>query len=158
MQWSLVPLILGATLMHLDSVSAGDWRSVVAERLPLYGHRNWVVIVDAAYPAQISQGIEMILCDDAQTDVVKGVLYQLSASKHVRPTCPNFLMEVSMNTRVRLFMHGLVLVLGLALIVGGIVTEKSGAIVIGLSVAAVYVQQFLKKNKATKDERLGHAP
>jgi len=57
----------------------------LAERLPLYGHRNWVVIVDAAYPAQISQGIEMILCDDAQTDVVKGVLDRLSASKHVRP-------------------------------------------------------------------------
>jgi L-fucose mutarotase/ribose pyranase (RbsD/FucU family) len=83
--WSLIPLILGATLMNLSSASAGDWRSVLAERLPLYGHRNWVVIVDAAYPAQISQGIEMILCDDAQTDVGKGVLDRLSASKHVRP-------------------------------------------------------------------------
>ena len=63
-----------------------------------------------------------------------------------------------MNTRVRLFMHGLVLVLGLALIVGGIVTDKSGAIVIGVIVAAVNVQQFLKKNKAMKDTPLGHTP
>jgi hypothetical protein len=67
-------------------------------------------------------------------------------------------MEVSMNTRVRLFVHALVLVLGLALIVGGIVTAKYGAVVIGIIVAGVNVQQFLKSKKATKDERLGHAP
>ena len=63
-----------------------------------------------------------------------------------------------MNTRVRLFVHGLVLVLALALIVGGIVTAKYGAVVIGIIVAGVNAQQFLKKNEATKDERSGHAP
>jgi len=67
-------------------------------------------------------------------------------------------MEVSMNTRVRLFVHGLVLVLGLTLIVGGIVAAKYGAVVIGIIVAGVNVQQFLKANKATKGERLGHVP
>ena len=63
-----------------------------------------------------------------------------------------------MNTRVRLSVHGLVLVLGLALIVGGIVTAKYGAVVIGIIVAGVNVQQFLKANKATKGERLGNMP
>ena len=63
-----------------------------------------------------------------------------------------------MNTRVRLFVHGLVLVLGLTLIVGGIITAKYGAVVIGIIVAGVNVQQFLKANKATKGERLGHVP
>ncbi len=63
-----------------------------------------------------------------------------------------------MNTRVRLFVCGLVLVLGLVLVGGGIITDKSGAIVIGLIVAAVSVQLFLKKDRAMKDERLGHAP
>lgn len=58
-----------------------------------------------------------------------------------------------MNTRVRVFLHGLVLILALTLIVGGIVTAKYGAIVIGIIVAGVSVQQFLKTNKATKDER-----
>jgi hypothetical protein len=67
-------------------------------------------------------------------------------------------MEVSMNTRMRLFVHGLILVLGLTLIVGGILTAKYGAVVIGIIVAGVNVQQFLKVNKATKDERLGNAP
>ena len=63
-----------------------------------------------------------------------------------------------MNTQVRLIVHALVLVLGLALIVGGIVTAKHGAVVIGIIVAGVSVQQFLKTNKATKDEQLRHAP
>ena len=57
-----------------------------------------------------------------------------------------------MNTRVRLFVHGLVLVLGLALMIGGTVADKSGAAVVGLIVAAVNVQQLLKKNRATKEE------
>ena len=48
--------------------------------------------------------------------------------------------------------------LGLALIVGGIVAAKYGAVVIGIIVAGVNVQQFLKANKATKGERLGNMP
>jgi hypothetical protein len=67
-------------------------------------------------------------------------------------------MKVSMNTQVRLIVHAVVLVLGLALVVGGIVTAKYGAVVIGIIVAGVNVQQFLKTNKTTKDERSGHAP
>ena len=67
-------------------------------------------------------------------------------------------MEVSMNTRVRLLVQALVLVLGLVLIVGGIITTKYGAVVVGIIVAGVSVQQFLKTNSATNDERSGHAP
>ncbi len=63
-----------------------------------------------------------------------------------------------MNTRMRVFLHGFVFLLGLALIVAGIVTAKHGAVVLGIIVAGVSVQQFLKVKKATKDERLGHAP
>jgi len=85
MKWYLVPLVLGGALMNLNSASAGDWRVILNERLPLYGHRNWIVVVDAAYPAQTSQGIETILCEDSQIDVVKGVLDALAGSKHVRP-------------------------------------------------------------------------
>ena len=86
MKWYLIPLLLGAIPINLNSASAGDWKDMLIERLPLYGHRNWIVVVDAAYPAQTSQGIEMILCEDSQIDVVKGVLEALAGSKHVRPT------------------------------------------------------------------------
>jgi hypothetical protein len=52
-----------------------------------------------------------------------------------------------MNALMRKLAHSLVFVLGLGLIVGGIVTGKHGAVVIGLIVAAVNFQQWLKWNK-----------
>ena len=36
------------------------WRATLDERLPLLGHRNWIVVADAAYPWQASAGIETI--------------------------------------------------------------------------------------------------
>jgi hypothetical protein len=64
-----------------------------------------------------------------------------------------------MKAHVRLVVHGLLFVLGLVMMVWGIVAAKyvgAGIGLIGLIVAAVNVQQFLKKNKATTDERIGH--
>jgi hypothetical protein len=66
-------------------------------------------------------------------------------------------MEVSMDASGSSIVSVLVFALGLALLVGGIITGKHGAVVIGLIVAAVSVQQLLKKNKLTNDERSGHA-
>ena len=63
-----------------------------------------------------------------------------------------------MKAQVRLVVHGLLFVLGLVLMVWGIVAAQYGGAGIGLIVAAVNVQQFLKKNKATTDERIGHTP
>ena len=37
-----------------------DWRVKVQQELPLLGHRNWIMIVDSAYPLQVSPGIETI--------------------------------------------------------------------------------------------------
>ena len=62
-----------------------DWRKAVAERLPLYGHRNWIAVVDSAYPAQSRSGIETIVADADQAEVVGAVLQLLAASRHVRP-------------------------------------------------------------------------
>lgn len=62
-----------------------------------------------------------------------------------------------MNVNVRLIVHGLLLVLGIVLMVGGIITGKHGATVIGLVVAAVNIQQFLSRKKANTDERIGQA-
>src|SRR3954452_21030834 len=62
-----------------------DWRRVVAERLPLYGHRNWIVVADSAYPTQSSPGIETIVADAEQAEVLQHVVARISNSKHVRP-------------------------------------------------------------------------
>ena len=79
-------IILFILIMNATALSAQKWKQTLSERLPYLGHRNWIVVVDAAYPAQTSLGIETILCDESQEQVVKVVLDELSKTKHVRPT------------------------------------------------------------------------
>jgi hypothetical protein len=51
--------------MHTSQTDAG-WKCQLNDHLSLYGHRNWVVIADAAYPAQAKPGIETILTSESQ--------------------------------------------------------------------------------------------
>jgi hypothetical protein len=62
-----------------------NWEQILKDRLKLYGHRNWVVIADSAYPAQSKQGIETIAADDEQATVIERAFAILRQCKHVRP-------------------------------------------------------------------------
>jgi hypothetical protein len=62
-----------------------NWQKVLVERIPEYGHRNWIVVADSAYPAQAKQGIETVLADADQLHVVQFVMATLAKSKHVAP-------------------------------------------------------------------------
>ena len=61
------------------------WRAKVAETLPLLGHRNWILIVDSAYPLQASPGVETVDTNADQLEVVRYVLGAIGNSIHVRP-------------------------------------------------------------------------
>jgi hypothetical protein len=61
------------------------WKATLAQRLPLLGHRNWILIADSAYPLQVSPGIETIETNANQIDVVRYVLKQIDNSIQVRP-------------------------------------------------------------------------
>jgi L-fucose mutarotase/ribose pyranase (RbsD/FucU family) len=61
------------------------WQKTLVERVPLYGHRNWIVIADSAYPAQSGTGIETVVSDADHLEVVEAVLKAVGQSKHVRP-------------------------------------------------------------------------
>ncbi len=81
----MLRLILAA-LITLASVSAADtWQQAVHDTVPLYGHRNWIVIADSAYPAQSRDGIETVVANADQLEVVKRVLASLANSRHVKP-------------------------------------------------------------------------
>jgi hypothetical protein len=62
-----------------------DWQAKLSHELPLLGHRNWILIVDSAYPLQISPGVETIETGADQLAVTKTVLAALDHSIHVRP-------------------------------------------------------------------------
>jgi L-fucose mutarotase/ribose pyranase (RbsD/FucU family) len=63
---------------------AESWESRFRRLLPLYGHRNWIVVADSAYPAQANPGIETVFTGDDHTEVLKTVLDAIGASIHVR--------------------------------------------------------------------------
>lgn len=56
------------------------------------------------------------------------------------------------NKLIRQIFHFLVLVTGLGLMAGGIVTGKHGATVIGLIVAAVSLQQWMSQKKSERPQ------
>jgi hypothetical protein len=62
-----------------------EWEAKVKSELPVLGHRNWLVIADSAYPAQVSAGVQTVYTGAQQLEVVKGTLEALAATKHVRP-------------------------------------------------------------------------
>jgi hypothetical protein len=64
---------------------ATDWRSILRERVQLFGHRNWIVIGDAAYPVQSSPGIETVSAAAGQLEAIEETLAAIGASGHARP-------------------------------------------------------------------------
>jgi len=61
-----------------------DWKSQLSAILPLYGHRNWIVVADSAYPAQSKLGIETVVSGADQLHVVRHVLDAIAATAHIR--------------------------------------------------------------------------
>jgi RbsD / FucU transport protein family len=82
----LVPVLVLAPTGALAAPPQGaDWRARLNQQLQLMGHRNWIAVVDSAYPLQTSGGIETVETNDDQLEVVKTVLDQIAKSEHVRP-------------------------------------------------------------------------
>jgi hypothetical protein len=62
-----------------------SWLAKVAQELPLLGHRNWILIVDSAYPLQVAPGVETVDTRAPLTAVLPYVLGEIENSEHVRP-------------------------------------------------------------------------
>jgi L-fucose mutarotase/ribose pyranase (RbsD/FucU family) len=62
-----------------------NWKEILQDRLKLYGHRNWLVIADSAYPTQSRQAIETIVAGDEQARVLQYVLGLVRDCKHIQP-------------------------------------------------------------------------
>ena len=79
--WALV-LIVGTIPAHAASP---DWHQRLNEVVPLLGHRNWILVVDSAYPLQIAPGIETIETGASQMDVLRAVMADIDHSIQLRP-------------------------------------------------------------------------
>jgi len=82
----LFALIVLYPVSHASAQNSGsDWKVRVAKAMPLLGHRNWILVVDSAYPLQTSPGVETIETNADQLAVVQSVLDAIHHSIHVRP-------------------------------------------------------------------------
>ena len=58
--------------------------AIIAERLPALGHRNWIVVADAAFPWQIAAGIEVHVSETPLLEAAESVLSAIDRAAHVR--------------------------------------------------------------------------
>lgn len=78
-------LALAFLLDPLSVLAQSSWQARVSETMPLMGHRNWILIVDSAYPLQSSPGVETIETNASHFEVLRYVLGAVNNSIHVRP-------------------------------------------------------------------------
>lgn len=64
-----------------------SWQSQFNEQLQLSGHRNWILIVDKAFPQQ--PGMHIINTNTKLLPVLEQVLKKIEESTHVRPIIYN---------------------------------------------------------------------
>jgi D-ribose pyranose/furanose isomerase RbsD len=86
--FSLTTLLLTVTGLAIAAPppeSVPQWQTKLAQILPLLGHRNWIMIVDSAYPLQSSAGVETLETNTDQIEVIRKVLDAIDSSIQVRP-------------------------------------------------------------------------
>jgi D-ribose pyranose/furanose isomerase RbsD len=68
-----------------DIAKAHGWMDTLEAAIPALGHRNWIVVSDAAFPLQVSPGIEMIVTNEDHFAVLEKVLKAVDKDEHLRP-------------------------------------------------------------------------
>jgi hypothetical protein len=68
----------------VNALTTTDWEARLTMLLPLFGHRNWIVVADSAYPAQSKPGIETLVSGAGQIHVLRKVIDAIAASGHIR--------------------------------------------------------------------------
>ncbi len=89
---SFIVLSLILSLMVLSCKQATNdnkenWQQQFDEQLQLSGHRNWILVVDKAFPQQ--PGMHIINTNEKLLPVLEAVLKKIDHSTHVKPVIYN---------------------------------------------------------------------
>ncbi len=60
-----------------------NWKTVLEEKLPLLGHRNWIVVTDMAYPLQSNPAITTLYAQEDYGEVLAAVSQMIKEAPHV---------------------------------------------------------------------------
>lgn len=62
-----------------------EWKNKLNETLPVFGHRNWILIVDKAFPLQNTAGMTYVDTGSDLPDVLSFVMDEVKSAPHIRP-------------------------------------------------------------------------
>jgi D-ribose pyranose/furanose isomerase RbsD len=62
-----------------------EWQTALQSRLSAFGHRNWILIVDKAFPMQNGSGITYINSNEKLLPVLTYTLGEIKNAEHVKP-------------------------------------------------------------------------
>lgn len=85
---------------NVSSDSANIWKVTLQEKIPLLGHRNWIVVTDMAYPLQNKPGITTLFANNAYSDVLVTVQGMIHHSPHISATIYQDKEYLSLNDKV----------------------------------------------------------
>jgi len=80
----VVSAVLTLTTLSFYGCGCNAWQRHLNTVLPEYGHRNWIVVADSAYPKQSATGIETIATGKNQIEVLKTVQDTIANAPHVQ--------------------------------------------------------------------------
>lgn len=82
----LLLILLTVISMSANSqTNKTNWEEELNNQIQLQGHRNWILVVDAAYPYQSNPAIKTIVTGAEHLDVVEKVLEAVDNASHVFP-------------------------------------------------------------------------
>src|ERR1700679_3896093 len=82
---TLLVMMTGVAIAAPPPESVPQWQTKLAQILPLLGHRNWIMIVDSAYPLQSSAGVETLETNADQIEVIRKGLDAIDGSIQWKP-------------------------------------------------------------------------
>jgi D-ribose pyranose/furanose isomerase RbsD len=62
-----------------------EWKIELQFLLSEFGHRNWILIVDKAFPAMNTEGIVSIDTKENLLNVLSYTIHQIDSSSHIKP-------------------------------------------------------------------------
>ena len=78
-------LFLACSPIEKKRLLERGWKQQLETQLPLLGHRNWIMIVDKAFPMQTTEGVHMLYAEEELLNVLKYTLERIDKNNHIRP-------------------------------------------------------------------------
>jgi len=81
----LLTVVILLSSCQFNTIKSVSWQDEFQQKLPLLGHRNWVLVVDKAFPLQSAKGMTVINTGEQLPEVLQYVMGSISTSSHVKP-------------------------------------------------------------------------